>query len=361
MKVLILDILLEDLRSLEQASFYGLHEKETVIISSLKEKEGLKRIGIFQKTKQHLIKNCNEEIFTFYMKGDQILCIHNQDTKKPNDIFITEIIPYKTDFQSRNHGILDESVLQKKTVTIIGLGSGGSEIVEDLTRAGVTNFNLIDFDTVSLSNLCRSIYSLDQIGKRKTEAVLESILRINPCVKVQLYNEDALEMKTEILTKVIRSSDLIIEATDSVKSKIFINGIAYHSKPVLYPSVYDLGKGGDILFTLPGLPCYECVFSSIMDELKHTRSGEWDYSTGQAKPMPALISDIKVVAARTVKIALAILSADSEKSFIEKVTEPGCTMLFIGNEKGAFIFQRPFQEIWAETTINPGCACQTLA
>lgn len=279
----------------------------------------------------------------------------------PYKSIVVEEIKYTTDFHNRNHGIIDESILQEKIVTIIGLGSGGSTIADDLTRAGVTNFILIDFDTVSVNNICRSIFDLNQIGKKKTEAVLEKILRINPCTKVRHYNEDALEMDFEKVKKIIDSSDLVIEATDSVKSKIFVNGIAYQSKPVLYPSVYDLGKGGDILFTLPGLPCYECVFHSIMDTIKKSKKGEWDYSQGKAKPMPALISDIKIVVARTVKLALAILVAGTKNCFIEKITEPGCNLLLIGNETGVSIFDHPFQEIWAETIIDSECSCRTLS
>ena len=296
----------------------------------------------------------------FYLKDDQLFCIHNPSDEEPYDILFTKTINYSTDFQKRNHGIIDESILQEKRVTIIGVGSGGSQTAEDLTRAGVTNFILIDYDTVSISNLCRSIFDLQQVGQKKTEATLDKLLRVNPCVNVQLYHEDVLEMDNVKLMEIIDCSDLIIEATDSVKSKLLINGMAYHSKPVIYPSVYDLGKGGDILFTIPGLPCYECVFKGIVDEIKQSRRGDWEYSTGKAKPMPGLIADIKVVVARSVKLALAILTADTNKSFIDIITEPGCNILFIGIEKGPPIFERPFQEVWAETEIDPECTCQTL-
>jgi molybdopterin/thiamine biosynthesis adenylyltransferase len=360
MEIMILGNMLEELKKRQQAVLYGLHEKEKVIVSSLKEKLGLKRIGIYQKSKRSLLSKSNNETFMFYLKDDQLLCIHNPSDKKPYDILLAQPIPYRTDFQKRNHGIIDESILQEKRITIVGLGSGGSQNVLDLAKAGVTNFILIDYDTVNVSNLCRSIFDLPQVGQKKTEATLEKLLRVNPCVNVQLYNEDVLAMDNEKLMEIIDCSDLIIEATDSVKSKLLINGMAYHSKPVIYPSVYDMGKGGDILFTIPGLPCFECVFNSIVDEMKGLKKGDWDYSTGQAKPMPALISDIKVVVSRTVKLALGILTADSDNSFIEKITEPGCTILFIGNQKDTFIFKRPFQEVWAQTEIDPECTCQTL-
>lgn len=308
-------------------------------------KAGLEKVGEFNPK-----NDIHDGIVTLTAVDDMLLSDEN------NEI---EIINYLTDFQKRNRGIIEESILQQRVITIIGLGSGGSAIACDLVRCGVTNLIFIDFDEVSLSNLCRSVYDLHDIGRKKTEAIQDKLLKINPCLNLQLYSEDVCEMNQQILKDIIDSSDLIIEATDSNLSKVLINGLAYSSKPVLYPSVYESGKGGDILFTLPGLPCYECVFSSIMNDIADMKKGEWDYTTGQPKPMPALISDIQVIVSRTVKLALAILTGDQENSFLEKVTEPESTMLFISNEKGTFS-EATFQEFWAKTVIDPECSCQTL-
>jgi len=322
-------------------------------------KSGLKEIGVFYQKKESLVNNLQKTSLIFFMEDKKIKCSGYFADKTSSEIKIN-VINYSTDFNKRNHGIIDESVLQERSVAIIGIGSGGSAIAIDLVRCGVTNLKIVEFDSVSLSNLCRSVYDLLDIGKKKTEAITNKLLKINPRLNLEIHDEDVLEMEHQKLTEIIDASDLIIEATDSVKTKVLINGLAYHSTPVVYPSVYELGKGGDVLFTMPGLPCYECVFKSIIGEMKSTKKGEWDYSTGQTKPMPALISDIQVVVARSVKLALAILTGDRKDSFIEKITEPGCSILFIGNEKNTFIFDKPFQEVWAETEIDPECSCQSL-
>jgi molybdopterin/thiamine biosynthesis adenylyltransferase len=317
-------------------------------------KPGLEKVGIFSTESQ----NTDAKDLFFTMDNETIVCMKPNLNNQPEPIPV-EIINYATDFQKRNHGLIDESVLQERTVTIIGLGSGGSAITLDLVRCGVTKLILIDFDDVSLSNLCRSVYDLHDVGRKKTEVIFEKLLRINPCVTIELHDKDACKMARKEIIEVIKKSDLIVEATDSVKSKILINGLAYSSTPIIFPSVYESGKGGDILFTLPGLPCYECVFNSIIDEMKENKKGDWDYTTGQAKPMPALISDIQIIVARSVKLALAILTGDKENSFIEKVTEPGCSILFISNEKNTF-GESSFQEFWAKTIIDPDCSCQNL-
>ena len=94
--------------------------------------------------------------------------------------------------------------------------------------------------------------------------------------------------------------------------------------------------------------------------MKKASLGEWDYATGDRKPMSCLASDLQIVVNRSIKIALALLLEGTEQAFLDKIVPEGCSMLFVGNEKDFFLFTEPFQEIWAETEIDPECTCQTL-
>jgi len=360
MKVIILDKIVKQLQGLRQADLFGRQEGNTVIISSLIEKDHFEKVGQFY---QHL-DNINREGF----KDKLILTFNKGKLERVQNLtsqtqMSTEmlVVNYETDFNKRNEGIVNVSELKDKNVVVIGLGSGGSTIALDLLRSGVANQTWIDFDDISVSNLCRSDYDLCDVGRKKTEALLDRAFKINPCAEITIITENVLEMDGARLAEIIEKADLIIEATDSVKSKTLINGLAYHVKPVVYPSVYEFGKGGDILFTIQNVtPCFECVFGDILPQMKEVKRGDWDYSTGQAKPMPGLIADIKVIASRTVKIALAILMGDSKNSFFDKVIESQNSILFVGNEKDFWIFEESFQEVWAKTEINPECCCQTL-
>jgi len=351
-RIIILNLLFDRLENIDSAELFGIKSSDSAIISSLKKSEGLEKIGIFQsKMNQNKI---NTELI-LSKEGDLLLCYKN-NLKIPVVVF-----NYKTGFNKRNEGIIDSSLLQDKTVFIVGLGSGGSVIALDLARAGVTNFIIVEPDIVSISNICRSSYDLFDVGEKKTQALFNKLLRINPCINVQLYSEDLLKMKMSKLKEVIHCSDLIIDATDSPKTNILINGLAYHHKPVLHPSAYDHGRGGEVFFTLPGgiTPCFECVYKSILPQMTEVKRGEFDYSTDKSKPFPALGVDVKVIACRTTKLALTILMANQDNSIFEKIINPENNMLFIGNEK-FWIFDESFQEVWAKTEINPECSCQTL-
>ena len=71
--------------------------------------------------------------------------------------------------------------LQKARVAVFGLGGVGGYTVEALARSGIGQIDLIDHDTVSVSNLNRQILATHAtVGMAKTEAARKRILEINP-------------------------------------------------------------------------------------------------------------------------------------------------------------------------------------
>lgn len=79
----------------------------------------------------------------------------------------------------------------KEKIHIIGCGSVGSTLAENLVRCGLTNIVLWDFDMVEAHNIVNQQFDERHIGKKKTEALLEILSDINPEVskKVKLESE----------------------------------------------------------------------------------------------------------------------------------------------------------------------------
>lgn len=77
----------------------------------------------------------------------------------------------------------------KHRIHIIGCGSVGSTVAENLVRCGVTNLSLYDFDTVEAHNLANQMFREEHIGQPKVEAVAKMLEEINPSVKnsIKLY------------------------------------------------------------------------------------------------------------------------------------------------------------------------------
>lgn len=68
-------------------------------------------------------------------------------------------------------------------VHIIGCGSVGSTLAENLARCGVTKFTLWDFDLVEPHNIVNQIFRLQDVNRPKTEALLDILCEINPDIR----------------------------------------------------------------------------------------------------------------------------------------------------------------------------------
>ena len=68
-------------------------------------------------------------------------------------------------------------LINKKSIGIIGLGSGGSLISTYLAKSGIGKLTLIDGDILLEHNIIRHVCALYDIGRYKTLAVRDHILR----------------------------------------------------------------------------------------------------------------------------------------------------------------------------------------
>lgn len=65
-------------------------------------------------------------------------------------------------------------------IHIIGCGAIGSTVAENLVRFGIRDITLYDFDNVEAHNIANQMFTQDDIGKRKVDAVAEYLAKINP-------------------------------------------------------------------------------------------------------------------------------------------------------------------------------------
>jgi tRNA A37 threonylcarbamoyladenosine dehydratase len=176
---------------------------------------------------------------------------------------------------SRTKMLIGDEALRKlhnSSVAIFGIGGVGGYVAEALARAGVGTLDLIDNDTVNITNLNRQIIALHStIGKYKVEVAKERINDINPRIIVNTYKT----FFTPETTKEFDFSkyDYIVDAIDTVSGKIELVEVAnkYNIKIVssmgagnkLHPEMFEIA---DIYKTSV------CPLAKIMrQELKRRR------------------------------------------------------------------------------------------
>lgn len=116
--------------------------------------------------------------------------------------------------------------LENSRVAVFGVGGVGGYVAESLARAGVGTIDLIDNDTVSLSNINRQIIALSSsVGRLKTEVMKERILDINPEAKVNEFNTFVLPENINDFD--FSKYDYVVDAIDTVSGKLAIIEKAY--------------------------------------------------------------------------------------------------------------------------------------
>ncbi len=135
--------------------------------------------------------------------------------------------------------------LADKSIAIIGCGGLGCSIAYALCTSGIGQVYLVDFDTITLSNLHRQIaFTHEDIGKKKSE-VLAQVMRKRISDKVKISSFDG-EFKS-FIDKDIKL-DLILDASDNLQVRTLIDKYAKECNiPWLYASVEEF-RGQVCLF-----------------------------------------------------------------------------------------------------------------
>ncbi len=123
--------------------------------------------------------------------------------------------------------------LHGKFVVIVGMGAVGGYALEALVRSGVGRLRLVDFDTVSITNLNRQLLALEStIGRSKVEVAKDRVLDINPEIQVEILDMFAHE---QTLPQILEGNpDLVIDAIDSLNPKCaLLQGTYQRGIPVI--------------------------------------------------------------------------------------------------------------------------------
>lgn len=132
--------------------------------------------------------------------------------------------------------------LSQARVAIFGIGGVGGHCVDALARSGVGEFDLIDRDEVSLTNINRQLVALhDTIGRPKAEVMKEHILAINPKAKVNIHQCFFLPENADQFP--FSEYSYVVDAVDTVTAKI---ELILKSQAAGTPVISSMGAGNKL-------------------------------------------------------------------------------------------------------------------
>jgi len=275
------------------------------------------------------------------------------------------LIPNREDMYSRSKGILEVDILKDKRVCIVGLGSFGSHIAIELTKAGVGEFDLFDFDRIELHNLVRHIATVKDLGELKTDVMEEAIKGKNPYAIVHKHNID-IGNDVNLFTQVANESDILICATDNNRSRYVMSQVANDlGKVCIYGRAITRAIGGDVFIQRPNEACYCCLignrwFNSRDEEITNEASARREgiipaYASAEdadAMVQVGLSSDILPICNLMVKLSLVELSRGRESGISELENELTYNYYMWANRReGRHANWSPFNDAGNKPTI----------
>lgn len=134
----------------------------------------------------------------------------------------------------------------------------GCAAAQYLACAGVGCLTLVDFDTVSLSNLQRQILHSDEtIGQPKVESAKTRLRAINPNIQIEAINQ---KCNDEQWAALIAKADLVLDCTDNVMARNQLNLQCFKQKRPLVSGSAIRFEGQISVFSYQeNEPCYQCL------------------------------------------------------------------------------------------------------
>lgn len=169
-----------------------------------------------------------------------------------------ETLRYNRQIVLRGFDFDRQEQLKASRVLIVGLGGLGCAAAPYLASAGTGQLSLLDFDTVSLSNLQRQILHRDaSLGMAKVDSAAAELRARNPHCNVDTINE---RLDDAALAALIAHHDAVLDCTDNVETREQLNRLCFAAKIPLLSGAAIRMEGQLSVFTWQEHePCYRCI------------------------------------------------------------------------------------------------------
>ena len=166
---------------------------------------------------------------------------------------------YSRNIVLREIGGLGQKRLSSARILIVGAGGLGCPALLYLTASGVGKIGLVDFDTVSLSNLQRQVlFGGKDIGKLKVDSAKVRLKQLNPNVKIETYSSRLTQQNIE---RILFEYDLVLDGTDNYPTRYLINKNCFKlKKPLLFGAISRWDGQVGLYHPHYKSACFECMF-----------------------------------------------------------------------------------------------------
>lgn len=237
----------------------------------------------------------------------------------------------------------DQDRLAAAKVMVAGAGAIGNEVIKLLALLGVGRLVIVDFDTVAVSNLTRSVlFRESDVGNSKAQVAAARAQHINPDIVAQPIDGD---LEFDVGLGVYRSMDVVIGCLDSLNARLALNRACYRvgvpwlnggiETTIAEVSLFRSGEG----------PCFECAMSPEMWEQRNQRFACGGLQNDLPEPkMPTTATVASIAAGYLVNEALFLLHS-----------EGGAAKSGLAFGQQLYLMLKPYRLHVADLPINAAC------
>jgi molybdopterin/thiamine biosynthesis adenylyltransferase len=210
-------------------------------------------------------------------------------------------------------GVDAEDRIARVTVGIVGLGGGGSHIVQQLAHVGFRNYVIYDGDAVEESNLNRLVggTAADVNAKTSKAGIAERQIRgLLPTAAIRSFSSEWQQEPA-----VLRECQIVFGCVDSYRGRAELE-VACRRYLMHY---VDVGMdvhgstqptiGGQVILSSPGGPCMRCL--GFLNDEKIAREAAL---YGNAGPRPQVIWPNGVLASTAVGLGVDLVTNWTRKN-----------------------------------------------
>ncbi len=200
-----------------------------------------------------------------------------------------QLLRYSRHLMLSGFDVAGQEALLAARVLIVGLGGLGSPAAMYLAAAGVGNLLLADNDVVELSNLQRQIaHKTAGIGRNKAESARETLLELNPGIRVETVTG---RLEGAALEQLVAGCTAVLDCSDNFSTRFALNAACHHHRVPLVSGAAIRTEAQLSVFDprSPAAPCYRCLYQDGVDtDLSCSESGVMAPLVGIVGSMQAL-------------------------------------------------------------------------
>ncbi len=152
-----------------------------------------------------------------------------------------------------------QETLAQARIMVVGAGALGNEVLKNLALLGAGHLIVVDFDTIEISNLTRSVlFRQEDAGRSKAEVAAERVRQINPDVTIIPMQADVVY---EIGLGVFRQIDLALGCLDNRLARMALNRACWRVGRSWIDGALQIADGSVRVFVPPDGACYECLMT----------------------------------------------------------------------------------------------------